>query len=286
MMNEQLPISAEHPIKARHFDYKHFSYPWHFHPQYEIIFVKESYGTRFVGDHVDHYDSGDILLLGSNLPHYLSSDERYLDPKQDERVKGTIIQFEQDFMYYAIAHYPQLLKIRKLLSDSLNGIHFPAGCSAKLAEMIESMPSAVGLDQFITLIQILHEMSETADRQLISRSGLLQASIPDSSRIDKIVAYLNLHYTRTVSLQEIATYSSMNTSAFCRFFKSKTGKSFKQYILDMRIAYACKLLLMNDLNISKISFECGFDTLSHFNKCFKKNMAKSPSQYRAIMLRG
>ncbi|MEJ2881638.1 AraC family transcriptional regulator [Pedobacter sp. GR22-6] len=284
IMNEQLSISASYPLKARHYDYKHFSYPWHFHPEYEIIYVKESTGTRFVGDSIDRYGSGDVLLLGSNLPHYLSSDDCYMNPEESRRVKGTIIQFEQDFMYYSIRNYPHFLKIRKLLEESQHGIYFPEGGSETLIGLLESLPSKAGIDQIITLLQVLHELSEIPSRQVISSPGFERQTITESSRIDKIISYLNQHYTRLVPLEEIASFSAMNPSAFCRFFKSKTGKSFKHYILDMRIAYACKLLLMNDLPISKISSECGFDTLSHFNKCFRKNTGQSPTEYKRLML--
>ena len=107
----------------------------------------------------------------------------------------------------------------------------------------------------------------------------------DSFRYDLcFISYLNKNYTRNVSLDEIASFAAMNSSAFCRYFKSKTGKSFKNYILDMRIRFACKLLLMEDISISQLSSQCGFDTLSHFNKTFKKNTGYVPSQYRKSLL--
>lgn len=285
IMNEQLAISASYPIKARHYDYKHFTYPWHFHPEYEIIYIKESTGTRFIGNNVDSYRDGDVVFLGSNLPHYLSSDESYLNPEERRRVRGTIIQFEQDFMYYSMKNYPHFTRIRNLLNDSLKGLYFPCGCSTKLLTMLEALPAATGINQIIALLQVLQEMSDITERQVISTGETDHRGMSDSSRIDKVISYLNQHYTRLVSLEEVSSFSAMNPSAFCRFFKSKTGKSFKNYIMDMRIAYACKLLLINDLPISKISSECGFDTLSHFNKCFRKNTGQSPTQYKNIMVR-
>ena len=285
MMSEQLSISAAYPIKARHFDYKHFTYPWHFHPEYEIIYIQESSGTRFIGNSADRYHSGDILLLGSNLPHYLSSDECYMDPDETRRVKGTIVQFEQDFMCYALKNYPHFIKIKKLLDDSLSGLYFPAGCSARLLELLDALPAATGVAQILGLLQVLHELSEVPSRQIISPTDFQPGAIREGSRIDKIMAYLNQHYTQQIGLNTVSSFAAMNPSSFCRFFKSKTGRSFKSYLLDMRIAYACKLLMTNDTPVSKISTECGFDTISHFNKCFKKNTGQTPTQYKQVMLK-
>ncbi len=189
MMNEQLPISKSSPLKARFYDYPYFTYPWHFHTEYEIIYVKE----------------------------------------------GTI-------------------------------------------------PVETGVDQITSFLQLLKEMANVASRSVLSTSDFENDIIYDGSRIDKIIVYLNKNYTRQIYLNEISSLAAMNPAAFCRFFKSKTGKSFKNYILEMRIGYACKLLLMGDMNISQISVECGFDTISHFNKSFKKHTGFTPSYYKKMML--
>ncbi len=284
IMNERLPISKSAPLKARFFDYEHFTYPLHFHTEYEIIYIKEGTGTRFVGNNITKYQAGDILLIGSNLPHFMKSDEVYHSGNTDLRVKGTIIQFEKEFMYYAINHYPHFIKIKNLFQESQRGIYFAAGNFPKLQDLIEKIPLENGLNQLMSFLEILKEMSETENKQIISTTDFVNETIYDTARIDKIMSYLNKNYTRNVSLDEIASFAAMNSSAFCRYFKSKTGKSFKNYILDMRIGYACKLLLMEDMSISQLSSECGFETISHFNKTFKKNTGHVPSQYRKTML--
>lgn len=284
IINEQLPISKSLPLKARFYDYQHFTYPWHFHSEYEVIYVKESTGTRFVGNNIEKFRDGDILLLGSNLPHYMKSDETYFDEANTRRVRGTIIQFEKEFMYYSINHYPHFAKVRHLLDESQRGVYFPAGCSLILVDLLDKIPLQQGLEQMISFLELLKEMAETEERQIIATADFASEEPYDASRIDKVISYLNKNYTRSIDLDEISSFAAMNPTSFCRFFKGKTGKSFKNYILDMRIAYACKLLLMDDVTISNISAECGFDTISHFNKTFKKNTGYSPSQYRKMML--
>lgn len=284
IMNERLPISKSSPLNVRFFDYEHFTYPLHFHTEYEIIYINVGTGTRFVGNNIAKYQAGDILLIGSNLPHFMKSDDAYHSGNTDLRVKGTIIQFEKEFMYYSINHYPHFIKIKNLFQESHRGIYFAAGCFPKLQHLIEKIPLENGLNQLLLFLEILKEMSETDNRQTISTTDFVNETIYDTARIDKIISYLNKNYTRNVSLDEIASLAAMNASAFCRYFKSKTGKSFKNYILDMRIGYACKLLLMEDISISQLSSECGFETISHFNKTFKKNTGYVPSQYRKAML--
>ena len=264
IMNERLLISESAPLNVRFYDYNHFTYPLHFHSEYEIIYIKESTGTRFVGNNKARYEAGDILLIGSNLPHFMKSDEIYHSGETDLRVKGTIIQFEKDFMYYAVNNYPHFIKIKNLFQESQRGIYFARGHFQKLQDLLEKIPLENGINQLLIFLEILKEMSETDSRQTISTTDFVNETIYDTARIDKIISFLNKNYTRNISLEEIASFAAMNTSAFCRYFKSKTGKSFKNYILDMRIGFACKLLLMEDISISQLSSKCGFETVSHF----------------------
>lgn len=284
IMNERLLISKSAPLSVRFFDYNHFTYPLHFHSEYEIIYIKESTGIRFIGNNISSFEAGDILLIGSNLPHFLKSDALYYSGNNNLRVKGTIIQFEKEFMYATIHHYPQFIKIKNLFLESQRGIYFARGRFKKLQLLLERIPSESGLSQLMLFLEILKEMSESKKHETISTSDFINETIYDTARIDKVISFLNKNYTRNISLEEIASFAAMNTSAFCRYFKSKTGKSFKNYILDMRIGFACKLLLMEDSSISQLSSECGFDTISHFNKTFKKNTGYVPSQYRKTML--
>lgn len=187
-------------------------------------------------------------------------------------------------MHHAFNYYPHFMKIKNLLEEAQRGIYFPAGCSLRLVDLLESIPVETGVDQITSFLQLLKEMANVASRSVLSTSDFENDIIYDGSRIDKIIVYLNKNYTRQIDLNEISSLAAMNPAAFCRFFKSKTGKSFKNYILEMRIGYACKLLLMGDMNISQISVECGFDTISHFNKSFKKHTGFTPSYYKKMML--
>jgi AraC-like DNA-binding protein len=286
-MNEKLSISEENPIRSRYYDYDHFTYPWHFHSQYEIIYVKESVGLCFVGDHIEKYSAGDLILFGPNLPHYMLSEDIYKTGNHELRVKGTIIQFEKNFMSYSIEHYPQFMQIKIFLEKSKRGCFFhQLDCSTQIIDLMDNFPKFKGFDQITNLLLLLQNMAISSDSQLLA-SPLYCETFPTlgNGRIEKIISFINHNYTRDISLIEIASMAFMNPSAFCRYFKENTGKTYIQYVTDMRIGYACKLLILNNLNVSQICLECGFDSLSHFNRTFKQITQYTPTQYQQNILK-
>lgn len=285
-MNEQLTFSKSSPVKARFYDYQHFTYPWHFHSEYEIIYIKQGSGTAFIGNNAQKFKNGDIFLTGSNLPHYLKSDDAYYAEKSPLRAKGTIIQFEKEFMHYSINYYPQFIKIKQLLEESEKGIYFRTGCSDRLIELLDKIPSENGMEQITDILLLLKEMSEISSKKTISSSDFINMHDYDTTRINKILSFINSNYTRNIQLNEIASVAAMNPSAFCRFFKKETGRSLKNYVLEMKVGYACKLLLMDKMSISQISLECGFEAISYFNKTFRKHIGMTPTNYKKMMLNG
>lgn len=285
IMNEKLAISESDPIRARFYDYDHFKYPWHFHSEYEIMYVKKGEGKCFIGDNIVPYRDGDIILFGSNLPHYMCSDEKYKREDNTLRTQGTIIQFEYDFMRHSVTYYPQFVKIRRLLSEAARGVKLSAHTSEMTARLLDEMPLGSGIRQITDILLLLHEMAETKSRSLLcSRRYAESLSTFTDSRIDKITSYVNSNYNKKIKLSEVASLAAMNTSAFCRFFKEKTSRSFIQYVQELRIGYACKLLLTDELTISRISSECGFETTTHFNRTFKRVTGLNPTSYKKNML--
>ena len=284
IMNEKLSISESNPLKARNYEYVHFTYPWHFHSQYEIVYVSESSGHCFAGDCIDVFTDNYLVLFGSNFPHYLRSDEQYLQNGIQKKVKGTVIQFEKDFMAHSINNYPHFIQVKKLLEDSHRGICFSPQSSIKIGEMIERIPSLDGFTQITDFLLVLHEMSIAEKHFMATPSFLDKLPKFGNTKIEKIIAFVNGNYTRNIDLNEISSLAAMNTSAFCRFFKENTGKTFVQYVTDMRIGHACKLLSLEKMNITQICLECGFESISHFNRTFKKITNRTPSQYQDSIL--
>ena len=313
IMNEKLAITASNPVRARFYEYPRFTYPWHFHSEYEIIYVEKGEGDCLVGDSIIPYSKGDLILFGSELPHSMQSPpedrresgsgektdngerpdngeesgsrEELGNGKEPEpKVKGVNIQFEKDFMHYSISQYSQFIPIRNLLEDACRGIKFTVARSGKIFKLLQRIPSAKGAEQIILLLSLLQMMAAGNRRKYLTTSHYTPApSIMRNERMEKVIAYLNKHYTESVGLDEIASYTAMNPAAFCRYFKENTGKTFKEYVLDMRIGYACKLLNNSVMNVSQISAACGFESSVHFNRIFKRLTGMTPTFYREQM---
>ena len=159
IINEQLQISESNPIKARYYDYDRFTYPWHFHSQYEIIYVRKGDGRCFVGDCIEQFSDGDMILFGPNLPHYMRSDDAYHCGNPLLRVQGTIVQFEENFMQYSFDHYPQFHQIRLLLKEAKRGVVFHAADNGTVRGRVSAFPELKGFGQITGLLDLLQELS-------------------------------------------------------------------------------------------------------------------------------
>lgn len=285
-MHEQLSMNDDIPVIARYYDYEKFTYPWHFHSEYEIIYVEESVGERFVADSMEAYYPGDVILLGNNVPHYMKSAPQYYENNSLLRVKGVVIQFKKDFMSHAINNYTDLKHVKQLLEQSERGIHFPFSTNKEIIEKINLLPTYKGIERIINLLRLLDAMAKISSKRLLGSAQFNNSlSLFTDNRLEKVLSYITFHYTETINLHNIAAMVPMNATAFCRYFKEKSGKTFTEYVLDLRIGYACKLLVGNSMDISQISIECGFNTTTHFNRIFKRNTGLTPSEYRRQFLK-
>lgn len=283
ILNEQLDISDANPLKARFYDYKNFTYPWHFHSEFEIIYVEKGYGQGIIGDGITPFSDQSLFVLGSHLPHYVENAPEYAR-REDLRVNGVIIQFEKDFMQYAFSHYSQFQAISRLLKEARRGLLFSlTGCPG-IPEQIKHIPEKEGVEQIVALLQLLDSLTHLTPRLQISSPAYNPVSSHFNGRkIEKVINFLNTHYTQHLTLEQVASFAAMNPTAFCRFFKENTGKTFTQHITDMRIGYACQLLQHARWNISEICLECGFESIAHFNRCFKQHTGITPTAYRKKM---
>ena len=243
IMNEKLTITTSNPVRARFYEYPRFTYPWHFHSEYEIIYVEKGEGDCLVGDSIISYSKGDLILFGSELPHSMQSppdggEESDNEEKSEPKVRGVNIQFEKDFMHYSISQYSQFIPIRNLLEDACRGIKFTITRSGKIIKLLEQIPSAKGADQIILLLSLLQMMAISNHKKYLTTSHYTPSpSIMRNERMEKVIAYLNKHYTESIGLDEIASYIAMNPTAFCRYFKENTGKTFKEYVLDLSLIH-------------------------------------------------
>lgn len=251
---------------------------WHFHPELELVYVNKGRGKRHIGSHLSYFNNSQLLLLGSNLPHYGFTDRLTTNGSE------TLIQFKEDFLGDQFFNTPEMSRIRTMFELSKKGLLFGAKTKKKLGPKIEQLTEKKGFKKIIVFLEILHSLSKSEDYTILNADGfLMETAAQDSAKIDKIYKHINQNFKEHISLEEIADVANMTVPAFCRYFKRTTGKTFTKLVNEYRVVHATKLLSESQSSITDIAFECGFNNFSHFNKLFKEITGKSASKYRGEM---
>ncbi|MCI5081162.1 MAG: AraC family transcriptional regulator [Saprospiraceae bacterium] len=248
---------------------------WHFHPEYEIVYISNGRGKRHVGGHISYYEDGDLIFLGPNLPHFGFTEELY-----EEHVEY-VVQLKEDFLGKDFLHKPEMQAIRQLFERSRNGLSFSAKTKKLIGQQLDLMYQQDNFERLLTLLSILQTMATVDDYKTLNANGLaFEVNGQDQQRMQRIYAFVEEHFQEHIPLETAAKQIQMTVPAFCRYFKKLTQKTFTQFVNEFRIAHACRMLSDEHLSIANISYESGFNNLSHFNKQFKAITGTSPREYR------
>lgn len=254
---------------------------WHYHVEVELIIFHQGSGTQFVGDHIKRFQPGDIILVGSNLPHYWRYDDVYFNEDGSRPVHSTVIHFSENFWGDAFLDLPETKPIRHLLEKARRGILVSARDEEKMPEFLRHIQAAEGVGRIIALIECLSAFAASPHLQLLSSIGFRpDFSEAENDRINAIYDYTLRHFTRKVYLEEVAAVAKLVPNSFCRYFKSRTGKTYTQFLTELRIGHACKLLLDNRISIKQLCYESGFNNFTCFHKNFKSITGKTPQLYQ------
>ncbi len=256
---------------------------WHYHPEYELVLFTEGTGKRFIGDHTAHLSPGDLLLIGPNLPHYMRNDEEYYQGNPALQMRAIVVHFSEDFCGKGFFEIPEMRTIRKLLQKSVSGIQVLSRTQTKVASLMEKLLITSDYERLTILLDVLHELSLSQELAMLSSVGYTQFSPQeDTTRIDRVFEHLLKNYTKEISLTEIAAEINMSVSAFCKFYKKRTGKTFTQTLNEIRVGHACKLFIEKGLPVAEVCYLSGFNNLSYFHRNFKKTTHHSPLEYRKL----
>jgi AraC-like DNA-binding protein len=248
---------------------------WHYHPEIEMVFVNGGSGKRQIGSHVSYYTDGDLILIGSNLPHCGFTDTHTGNKNE------TVIQMKADFLGANFFELPETKSIIELFDKAKGGVAFGNQTKAAVGNRIELMEEQPPFERLLTLLGILKELANVEDYTILNASGFsMEMQIQDNDRINMVFNYVKDHFMEDISLEYIAEMSSMTVPSFCRYFKKITKKTFTRFVNEYRVVHASKLLAEKPISIANISYESGFHNFSHFNKLFKEFTGKSASQYR------
>jgi AraC-like DNA-binding protein len=286
-MHEQIDFPGQSTIRFKWGEIPFFTYPWHYHSEYEILYLLESTGTRYVADHIEPFGPGDLVMVAGDLPHYWRNDEEYYLPGTGLKAKRFVVQFPRDFMQPVINTYPEFLGIKNLLLRSGKGIRFMPPQNEEIGEMLLDLRNINGFRQIMRFLEILSYMAQNNNYKLLA-SDAYQPGRHEifDNRLEKVIRFLTHNYQTQIRLEEVAQIAGMHPTAFCRYFKDKTGKQVSTYLNELRIGFACRLLINGAMQVSQICYETGFNNMSNFNRTFRKITGMTPTQYQEEMMKG
>ncbi len=253
---------------------------WHYHAQYELLYISKSNGIRFVGDSVSQFHPGDLVLVGPYLPHLWRNDPSYYSEDDTNKVKTIILKFTKDFIGEGTFNLPEFHDLNLMLEQSKYGVSFGRDVSRMLHNDFISIIELTPAEQSVKLLDLLCRLSLTEDKKVLSSTDMRQYTTDNSERLDDVLKYISNNYANDISLQDVSDVACMTTNSFCRFFKKMTNKSYVQFLNEVRIRNASRLLAQDDLPVSDVCYKVGYNSITNFNKQFKQIMGVTPNNFR------
>jgi AraC-like DNA-binding protein len=248
------------------------SQAWHYHPEIEICFTNEGYGKRFVGNQISDYFVGDLVLFGSNLPHGFTT---------DMKSNQVVIQMTEDFLGKEFLNKPELYGIKSLIKKSSRGLEFGAATKMEAAKVIKKLMTSNGFKKLIYLFELLEVLATANDvRPICSEEYSLNFDAAYLNRLKIVYDHIILNFQKKVSVKEAADLINLTESAFYKFIKKHTKKTYTEIINEFRINHASKLLMNTDMTIAEVCYDCGYNNISYFNRKFKSIMGLTPSEFK------
>lgn len=257
-----------------------FDYPIHNHPEFELNLVMGTSGTRIVGDSTELYHQQDLVLIGPYLFHKWDVGKTEEPSLKPSRV--ITIQFKADLFNSSFFGKNQFTPIKRLLLDVSRGMKFHGNTFAEASDIMIGMTEGNGFSNILGFLQLLNLLANSEEVTFLSSEGFSPHAIPsEGNRIQIISGYILKEFKRKdLRIEEVAVRANMSLSAFSHFFKKITNKSFKQFLIDVRLGHACKLLLNTEQTIKQICSDSGFNNVANFNRLFKKYRSCTPHEFR------
>jgi len=252
---------------------------WHFHPEFEIVYVPHGSGKRFVGDKISRFEGGDLVLLGPNIPH-----NAFNFGFESTGYEEYVIQFKGSRIKEMADGFPEFCRIANLLARAQTGLSVTGEAKQRIGDLVKRMFELNPFQRLMQLFLVLREMSLVPDVEDLEARKFLSINTAYIKRIEQVYQIIQKEYQHELSTRRMADELAMTESSFCRFFKHATGKSFKQALTEVRIQKACTLLMHSDLSVASIASQCGFNNISLFNRFFKEMIQMSPHKYRKSSL--
>jgi YesN/AraC family two-component response regulator len=278
---QKIDANINHSFYVEHVKFPYFPNPLQFHPDIEILYVIQGSGTRFVGDSIDRFGPGDLVMIGQNVPHVWYSDEKYAKETGNLFTEVIFILFKTEIFGEQFWHLPESKNILKLIHLSQRGIRLTGKTRNEVSNLVKLISNSVGFNRITSLLSILEIIASQKEYQFLA-SPVVNNSIneSDSDRLNKVYKYVTKNYQQEITLEKAASIASLSASAFCRYFKTRTNKTFIKFLNEIRIAHACQQLAENDYSVSKICYTSGYTNVSYFIRQFKNITGYTPLVYK------
>ncbi len=290
----KLPLICDTSFLYNKLQCNYFDKPWHFHEEYELVLIEKSRGTKFIGDKVGLFEEGELMLIGSNIPHLFRNSQEYYEKNHNLLASSVFIHFTEDFLGRNFFDLPEMKLVRKLLHNSSFALEIHGKIKKYVMGKLYDISDEKPAQRLLNLLSILIKLSESKELKPLLSNGFVSNNnrliktnnnSNDTDRIHKVFEFIMKNYQREIYLQEIASMLNMSCVSFSRYFKHHTRKTFSEYVTEIRISHACGLLMQDNESISQISYSSGFENLSNFYRHFRKITGVLPKDYRRRFLK-
>ena len=282
---ERLPLEQDESFVVKYFDYNFYPTPWHYHPEYEIVMVTESTGKRFIGDHISEFNPGNLAMLGPNIPHTYRNDEKYYSKKSSLRAKSIVIHFSEASLGNDFLYLPEAKPIRQLLQKSLQGLDIGGQTHTEVSKKLIAIVEQKGLRRWHSLAAILMLLAESKKLKPITSTPQIGYNEKESARLCQVFDWITINYSSAIKLGDAAKIAGMNENAFSRFFSQRTRKTFSGFVQEMRLQKAARLLVEDEISVTAICYDCGYNNISNFNRQFLNYYNINPLSYKKNFLK-
>jgi len=281
----KVSLNLAQSFSARQDTVPYMNNRWHYHPEVELIYFRKGNGTQFIGDSIKRFRSGDVVMVGAHLPHYWRFDDEYFEQGSKVNADVMVIHFCENFWGDLFLDLPENKLIKSTLERARRGIQISDKIKSNIGEILCKIIQTEGTKRIILLMEALMAIGNCSQQNLLSSIGFKhEFEAAENDRINDIYDYSIANFKRKIQLEEVADVAKVSPNSFCRYFKSRTRKTYSQFINEIRVGTACKLLIENKTNVKQVCYDSGFHNFASFHKYFKQITGKSPLAYQKEFL--
>jgi AraC-like DNA-binding protein len=275
---EKVALRPGESFACREFRLPRFDSTWHFHPECELTLIEASHGLRFVGDSIERFEAGDLVLLGRNLPHYWTN-----PPEWRGTARSVVVQFQEELLGPRWLETPEFAAVRRLLARAQRGVHFRGRPAAAAARRLRAMTGLAPFPRLQQLLETLDALAAAAGARPLASAGFAPVlNTDDESRLGRVLDYVNRAAAEGLEQREAARRAGLSPAAFSRYFRKKLGHTFEAFVNEVRVGRICRALIEEpDHSVAQIAFAAGYNNLANFNRQFLRRTGLSPVAYRA-----